>query len=78
MPIRQAGRLANQVSRAPRVNFRWKMILPRLSRPITWNVFLPRSMPITAILLSAGFVVVVGMGVLLFVKTPPSSNVARR
>jgi hypothetical protein len=29
-------------------------------------------------LLSAGFVEILGMGVLLRVKTPPSSNVARR
>jgi hypothetical protein len=37
------GRLASHISRALRVDF-WRItIMPRLSRPMTWNVFLPRS-----------------------------------
>src|SRR5215813_11287148 len=47
MPIRQGGILANRASTWLRDHFCRSTIVPRSSRPTTWNEFLPISMPIT-------------------------------
>src|ERR1035437_617430 len=52
MPPRQGGMLANRVSTWPRDHFWRSTMAPRISRPTTWNEFLPISMPTTAIALS--------------------------
>src|SRR4051812_11273887 len=44
-PIRQGGRLARRSSSWPRASFWRQRILPCLSMPIRWKLFLPRSMP---------------------------------
>src|SRR5215468_8224719 len=48
MPIRQGGKLASRTSTWPRDHFCRSTIAPRSSRPITWNEFLPMSIPIVA------------------------------
>jgi hypothetical protein len=69
MPIRQDGRLAGKFSSWPRKSLDFRMIAPRLSRPVKWKNVLPISMPITAIrdLQLADFVCA-GMNVLLAVS----------
>src|SRR5262245_6259970 len=53
MPIRQGAILASRVSTWPRDHFCRSTIAPRSSRPTAWNVFLPISIPITAITLAS-------------------------
>ena len=48
MPIRHGDILANGASTWPRDHFCRSTIAPQVSRPTTWNEFLPISMPITA------------------------------
>src|SRR4029077_16832929 len=49
MPIRQGGVLASRASTWPRDHFCRSTMAPHLSRPMTWQEFLPISMPATAI-----------------------------
>src|SRR5262249_51973849 len=49
MPTRHGGLLANRASTCPRDHFCRSTIAPLPSRPTTWNVFLPISIPITAL-----------------------------
>src|SRR5207302_6763013 len=53
MPMRQHGTFASRRSIWPRESFSCKTIAPRVSRPTRWKVFLPRSMPIVAIVVGA-------------------------
>ena len=48
MPIRHGGIAASRTSTWPRDHFCRSTIAPRLSRPTTWNEFLPISMPMVA------------------------------
>src|SRR5262245_30759750 len=48
MPIRQGGRLTSLASSCPRDSLRRRMMAPRSLRPMRWKVFLPMSMPRTA------------------------------
>src|SRR5262249_32327819 len=48
MPIRHGGMLAIRTSIWPRDHFCRNTIAPRWSSPTTWNEFLPRSMPMVA------------------------------
>jgi hypothetical protein len=48
MPIRHGGMLATRDSIWLRDHFCRSTIAPRRSRPMTWNEFLPMSMPIVA------------------------------
>src|SRR5262249_5517422 len=48
MPIRHGGMFAIRASTWPRDHFCRSTIAPRRSNPTTWNEFLPRSMPIVA------------------------------
>src|SRR5215469_16611960 len=48
MPIRHGDMFASRASTWPRDHFCRSTMAPRRSRPITWNEFLPISMPIVA------------------------------
>src|SRR5262249_39426350 len=51
MPIRHGGILAKRASTWLRDHFWRSTMLPRQSKPTTWNEFLPISIPITLIVL---------------------------
>src|SRR5262249_2627970 len=74
MPIRHGGILASRASTCPRDHFCRSTIAPRPSRPTTWNVFLPISIPITAVTLISFS----AMGVLLSLSASVSLSLIRQ
>src|SRR5215813_10348950 len=64
MPIRHGGIFASRAPTCPRDHFCRSTIAPRPSRPTTWNVFLPISIPITVVTLISFS----AMGVLLSIE----------
>ena len=59
MPMRQRGRLAKRTATWLRDSFWRKTMAPLLSKPITWKLFLPISMPMVEMAAGDVFVVMV-------------------